>query len=78
MRHKLDLRNLLITEHSNSVMSCDSISIDGISIDQFQFFFLHLACDYSYFIQSNVALYNVLLDESLWITVYSVFSDQLQ
>ena len=38
--------HLLITGYNNSVMSCDDISIDQSLL----LFFLHLACDYSYFI----------------------------
>ena len=50
---------LLLMEYSNSVMSCD-----GISIDWFLLLFLHSTCDYSYFI---AALYNVLLDyQTAW------------
>ena len=37
--------HLLITGYNNSVLSCD-----GISIGQFLLVFLHLECDYSYFI----------------------------
>ena len=37
--------HLLITGYDNSIVSCDDISID-----QFLLLFLHLACDYSYFI----------------------------
>ena len=38
--------HLLITGYNNSVVSCDDISIDQFLL----IFFLHLACDYSYFI----------------------------
>ena len=49
-------------------MSCDAISIDLLL-----YFFLHSACDYSYFILSIVALYNVLLDKQTawrWANVF--------
>ena len=40
---------MLITGYNNSVASCDDISID-----KFLLLFLHLACDYSYFIEGII------------------------
>ena len=45
MFEEAEYRHLLITGYNNSVMSRDDVSID-----QFLLIFLHLACDYSYFI----------------------------
>ena len=48
--------HLLITGYNNSIVSCDDISID-----QFLLLFLHLACDYSYFIEGIVVF--IMIDQ---------------
>ena len=47
---------MLITGYSNSIVSCDDISIDW-----FLLLFLHLACDYSYFIKDVIVF--IMIDQ---------------